>query len=74
MIVKQKQLKKNTFKIITIWCKNGGFVLEFFEPYDDYDKYIRENHEDGDELECNQYARDEITYDERGLFWGVFDQ
>ena len=58
-IVKQKQLKNNTFKILTIWFKKGGFGLEYFRPYESYEKFIQyfkdECEKDGDRLECEQF-------------------
>jgi len=61
-IVKQKQLKNNTYKILTIWFKNGGFSLEFFIPYEQWEEFIQyyknECEKDGDRLECEQFTKD----------------
>jgi hypothetical protein len=39
-IVKPKQLKNNTFKILTIFFKKGGFGLEEYRPYEPYEEFI----------------------------------
>jgi hypothetical protein len=58
-IVKPKQLKNNTYKILTIWFKKGGFALDFFSPYEPYEEFIEyfknECENDGDRLECEQF-------------------
>ena len=42
MIVKKKQLKDNTYKIITAKFKHGGISVESYQPYQDYKTYIQE--------------------------------
>jgi hypothetical protein len=33
---KIKKFKNNTFKMVIIWMKGGGFCIEFFKPYENF--------------------------------------
>ncbi len=61
-IVKKKQLKNNTYKTITIYLKGGGFGIKFFEPFEDYEEYVKEvfdeiEHETANEKDAETDAR-----------------
>lgn len=69
-IVKQKQLKNNTYKILTIWFKKGGFGLEFFRPYEPYIEFIEyfRNECENDRLEYEQFTENEVWIDEYDVY------
>jgi hypothetical protein len=72
-IVKRKELKKNSFKILYI-MKRHGFITEKYKPYEEYDEFIEfykeEYEKDGGIIEYRQYTKDEVNIDEWGS-WGV---
>lgn len=79
MIVKQKQLKNNSYKFISIKFVQsfnreksilGGFVVESFEPFDNWVDWLESQISSLDpeeyEIECEQFKKEDVYIDKYG--------
>lgn len=68
MFVKEKKLKRNTYKIISSDFLDGGFCIEFFKPYEDYNIYI-ESISCMKNIRFEQFLEEEIIIDKTADGW-----
>jgi hypothetical protein len=59
--LKKKDLKNNTFKSISGKFPFGGFFVQFFVPFQEYNTFISEHSLES--LEYSQYTKEQVIID-----------